>query len=549
MSALATTAVKEEDDTAVSPPPTNPKKSFWALPTPSGKMAPSWTSFTSTPSATPGPASRADTSGDGYFSSNPSSSTASFATPHQIEPVLPPHGPALDGLGFGTVVAPEQHEEGSDDDASDEGGSVESPGVSSQGHTDSASPSPVVDTHKPVTPTRPSFKSRPSRSMVDLSETAAPTTGTQLETIRSREPAPGKIEMPSKPFSAMASAMATPTTEWAKPPPTPAAGRAGFFWQKTKEGKEIGTLKRRRSADDLTAPPPKYSSPLPGVAIPRPRDEEGKEKLPKYWCAVSRGLFGMCYAHRQVHIEGNLSRKSEFSAPGVQARDRSWKKQYFIIRGTQLLVYKFDPHRFPLKIEPPQPVPIVTEIESEDYLHVHVPGERRVSLTTPTPAPRRTSVSETPRRMSVGEQAGPRRGSIGPSPLGTAGAPDGRRGSVPESLRRSSIGSTTTSPTSITGSAASGEKDPAMFPNTGRKMSVSSTTSSHSSVGSSSIASHFQQNQLLKQYTLQNAESGLAADYVKRKNVVRVRAEGEQFLLQTDSARDVVDWIEVSQRT
>jgi hypothetical protein len=38
----------------------------------------------------------------------------------------------------------------------------------------------------------------------------------------------------------------------------------------------------------------------------------------------------------------------------------------------------------------------------------------------------------------------------------------------------------------------------------------------------------------------------LAADYVKRKNVVRVRAEGEQFLLQTEGAKEVVDWIEVS---
>jgi len=51
---------------------------------------------------------------------------------------------------------------------------------------------------------------------------------------------------------------------------------------------------------------------------------------------------------------------------------------------------------------------------------------------------------------------------------------------------------------------------------------------------------------MVKQYSLQNAESGLAADYVKKRNVVRVRAEGEQFLLQTDSAKDVVDWIEVS---
>jgi hypothetical protein len=53
-------------------------------------------------------------------------------------------------------------------------------------------------------------------------------------------------------------------------------------------------------------------------------------------------------------------------------------------------------------------------------------------------------------------------------------------------------------------------------------------------------------NVLIKQYTLQNAESGLAADYTKKRNVVRVRVEGEQFLLQTESAKDVVDWIEVS---
>jgi hypothetical protein len=104
------------------------------------------------------------------------------------------------------------------------------------------------------------------------------------------------------------------------------------------------------------------------------------------------------------------------------------------------------------------------------------------------------------------------------------------------------------SPASTTASTTSGgEKDPALFPTPVQaRRSSSSTTGSSNSVGTSSIASHFQQNQLVKQYTLQNAESGLAADYVKRKNVVRVRSQGEQFLLQTDSARDVVDWIEVS---
>jgi hypothetical protein len=50
---------------------------------------------------------------------------------------------------------------------------------------------------------------------------------------------------------------------------------------------------------------------------------------------------------------------------------------------------------------------------------------------------------------------------------------------------------------------------------------------------------------LIRAYTLQHAESGLGNDYVKRKHVIRVRLEGEQFLLQARDVGDVVDWIEV----
>ncbi|KIK56918.1 hypothetical protein GYMLUDRAFT_173729 [Collybiopsis luxurians FD-317 M1] len=49
---------------------------------------------------------------------------------------------------------------------------------------------------------------------------------------------------------------------------------------------------------------------------------------------------------------------------------------------------------------------------------------------------------------------------------------------------------------------------------------------------------------LMRMYTLQHAESGLGNDYLKRKNVIRVRLEGEQFLLQARDVPDVVDWIE-----
>ncbi len=50
---------------------------------------------------------------------------------------------------------------------------------------------------------------------------------------------------------------------------------------------------------------------------------------------------------------------------------------------------------------------------------------------------------------------------------------------------------------------------------------------------------------LLQQFSLQNAESGLASDYHKRKNVIRLRMEGQQFLLQAKDVAAVIDWIEV----
>ncbi|KAK0458055.1 uncharacterized protein EV420DRAFT_1244846, partial [Desarmillaria tabescens] len=52
------------------------------------------------------------------------------------------------------------------------------------------------------------------------------------------------------------------------------------------------------------------------------------------------------------------------------------------------------------------------------------------------------------------------------------------------------------------------------------------------------------EGELIKAYTLQHAESGLGNDYLKRKNVIRVRMEGEQFLLQAMNVASVVEWIE-----
>ena len=224
----------------------------------------------------------------------------------------------------------------------------------------------------------------------------------------------------------------------------------------------------------------------------------------------------------------------EFTAPGSQARDRGWKRLYCILRGTQLLVYKFDPHRFPLKAELPSTVPTVSQAESDEYLHVHIPGERRNPANPPTAV---SAGSSHARRGSGGD--------IASSTNRFSGSTINLNGPSDNGARRASVSSTNVSQPASTSS----EKDSRLFSGNAepRRLSVSTTsTTSPTSNGPGALASHFQHNQLVKQYTLQNAESGLAADYVKRKNVVRVRSEGEQFLLQTDDARDVVDWIEVS---
>lgn len=52
---------------------------------------------------------------------------------------------------------------------------------------------------------------------------------------------------------------------------------------------------------------------------------------------------------------------------------------------------------------------------------------------------------------------------------------------------------------------------------------------------------------LLRSYGLSNAESGLGNDYIKRRNVIRIRMEGEQFLLQCNEVggrEGVVGWVE-----
>ena len=207
---------------------------------------------------------------------------------------------------------------------------------------------------------------------------------------------------------------------------------------------------------ELREAPPPYSieySRYGERQVVYPREEEGREGLPDYSCAI--------------HFEGYMPRKMEFVQPGVQARDRAWKMQYFVLHGTAIKVFKYDLRTHPL------------------------PGEQDWSSVTAEIAGQQVGAAP-PLHFHEGEYTGthaPSRLSLGNAKAAIAA----RKGHV---------------------------------------------ASAFASLGD---------NALVRHYSLQYAESGLAADYVKRPHVVRVRAEGEQFLLQANDDRGVIDLVEALQ--
>ncbi|KAK4703432.1 hypothetical protein P7C70_g2779, partial [Phenoliferia sp. Uapishka_3] len=250
--------------------------------------------------------------------------------------------------------------------------------------------------------------------------------------------------------------LATPAGDWTKPPPTPAM--PVLTRTLTSATSATNRLHRPRSMYELHVAPPAYHSVYirPGLQAGQlvfPREEEGKEPLPDYTCAV--------------HFEAYMPRKMEFTAPTVQAKDRAWKKQYVVLHGTAIKIYKYDLRTHPIAGE-------------EDWSTVST----EMTGTGGPPAP----------HFHVGE-------------YGVVADPAGKSSKFASSIVDARI----IAKSRITAAA----------PNQG--------------------------NQLLRHYSLQNAESGLAADYIKRKHAVRVRAEGEQFLLQAKDDRGVIDLIEALQ--
>ena len=365
-------------------------------------------------------------------------------------------------------------------------------------------------------------------------------------------------------------------------------------------------LRKRRSMptfSEATEPPPYPDFAPRGQGRSefniQPREDEGKEKLPAY--------------SNNVYLKAIMPRKVEFTTPGVQARDRKWRRVLCVLEGTAFKVYKC-----------PAGTAGVSAIGGWWESKVGV-GDVAVDDdpgTTANVGGSTVAVNRAAVQREKGEVER-RSGGIGqtelqiPSPRGSQQGREADHGTLPAtrsalslavgllkpsrhgrsnsdvppsptkpksprpSLNIPQSGSTTPTssssynpmrsnspvPPSSSHGMSSGVSSPSssqVFSRPSTAMSSSSRrspyrppghaphNSSHSGTHTLSAREKGKEKEivpnptdLIRAYTMQHAESGLGNDYLKRKNVIRVRLEGEQFLLQAQDVASVIQWIEV----
>ncbi|KAG6827549.1 hypothetical protein H0H92_011332 [Tricholoma furcatifolium] len=325
-----------------------------------------------------------------------------------------------------------------------------------------------------------------------------------------------------------------------------------------------------------------------------PRDDEGRERLPPYSNAV--------------YLRATLPRKMEFTSPGVQAKDRKWRRIVCVVEGTSLRVYKpprerggrgalgewwerrvgagdasvfsgpgtsvkkdeegraggegerervpklvgesSDAGQTELVLRPPStPTTPITPARTQPVLtgeHPFVPGQpppHSIYGSQPPPQANRSRLN-----LAVSNLLGKshnRKNSDAPVP--SLNLPNSHPDSPRSSLHISAGGSGTSVGHGGRGSF-SRPQTPSNFSHSAGNPSLTSAASVRSRASSVASAHGVDDpRDLLRSYTMQHAESGLGNDYIKRKHVIRVRVEGEQFLLQAKDVADVVAWIEVLQ--
>ncbi|KAJ7064810.1 hypothetical protein C8F01DRAFT_1209156 [Mycena amicta] len=370
------------------------------------------------------------------------------------------------------------------------------------------------------------------------------------------------------------------------------------------------TLKRRRSMPEVSAAPPPYTSPMfpspffeAGTANLHPlaqvrivpREDEGRETLPPY--------------SNSILLRSIMPRKMEFSAPGVQAKDRKWRRVLCELEGTVFRVYRCAAEGWwerrvgvgdvtaagvgsaavaaaaAIKAraaarEGAEDIKLAGEQGRLESNGEGSGGESGEGTTEITMAPGSSMSSSRSRASSSATSAShtlpssassitdgnsistsasrsrlnlglsllkPRSHGRSKSELPNAPkTPVTPRSSL--SVQRPSFGSNSSPPASAmpstSGAALTPSRSNVSLASSSRTGLLSARTPATPSSAkgkqkgtTSADLSEPDQQDLIRAYTLQHAESGLGNDYLKRKHVLR-------FLLQARDVGDVVDWIE-----
>ena len=412
----------------------------------------------------------------------------------------------------------------------------------------------IVPMPMPNSPTaRPPLYHHASKSMVDMTLTAKERSP-ELKKRESRSIAAGLgVESPS---SKQASG---PSPSTMLPPQDNLLG---------------ASLRRQRSMPTFTpssSPPPYPDFPPPRPDAPpiMPRDEEGRERLPVY--------------SNDIYLRAILPRKMEFSAPGVQARDRKWRRTLCVLEGTAFRVYRCPPAAVGVGVigewwektvgvgdiaEAPATASVANaqkarerEQVAQSLAKVDTPNAASITPTAapeehPPPAEAAPPVQQQPHagrsRLNLLRPGG------SSSPTRSRFSSDTSRDSSSSRRPLSNSRSGSHGATQSLGAISSGASSSAVTLESTSASTSQSRSRSRAPRGARSDSGEVRglwredpgaplpsPKDLIKEYRLSNAESGLGTDYTKRRNVIRIRMEGEQFLLQAADVAGVVDWIEV----
>ena len=257
----------------------------------------------------------------------------------------------------------------------------------------------------------------------------------------------------------------------------------------------------------------------------------GSQNTPSLAIETESGLPAYSNA---ISLTALLPRKVEMSG-NAPAKDRSWKGVWCCLEGTSLCIYKDTrslPSRMRVKSQNSSSSPIRPVSLDPRSLGFAPSYSDLVAAYGPAGGDIKTPLSARPQSLLTPVLPSPMDHRFPASPLGLSdgylSANDAYLSPFSPGARNSKRFSSVSAVSLLYPPASPAVLEPPASPCLPKKIDRLVT-----------------KDNLIRQYSLHGAECGLASDYSKRAHVLRIRVEGEQFLLQLPDLQTNVQWIEV----